>query len=197
MRAPEFSPSSKRFTYVSTIEPRKRHQTVLDAFERLWSQGRDVELMFIGKAGTEAAERLDRLARLAEVDTRFSWYKECNDAQLRELVTSSRATIFASEAEGFGLPPLESLALGVPVIAPERLPSLSMLPRFGQVRLETVSAAAIAEAVCALLDDEFAARKFAEIKELEVPTWRGLSEFLHHAIAKSSDICGGTRSRGQ
>jgi glycosyltransferase involved in cell wall biosynthesis len=104
---------------------------------------------------------------------------------VRHLIRGSRATIFASQAEGFGLPPLESLALGVPVIVSEGLPSIAMIEPPGQVRLAQPDAAGIRQAVLDMLDDTFARRKYEEIRGLNLPTWADLSRRLGQWIESS------------
>jgi glycosyltransferase involved in cell wall biosynthesis len=189
-RAPAFAPSSRRFTCIGTIEPRKNHALILDAFRKLWAGGAAIDLVFIGKLGWNAHEpgwkphdMGEDLAGLSERNPRFTWHDELDDGQVTEIVRSSRATIYASEAEGFGLPPLESLALGVPAIASARLPSLGTVDDGGQLRLAEISAEAIGSAVTRMCDDAFAARKFAEIATLTLPTWEGLATFLQRAVA--------------
>lgn len=183
--APEFDPSRRRFACLGTIEPRKNHDVILQAFGELWQRGIDVELAFVGRMGWSSREFSDHLIALSRRERRFVWYEDLNDLQVRETVKSSRATIYASEREGFGLPPLESLALGVPVIVSQRLPSLSNIAELGQVRVAEISATAISAAVMRLLDDTVAAEKYGEILSLKISTWCEMAEALHQAIVSS------------
>jgi glycosyltransferase involved in cell wall biosynthesis len=186
---PARSCSTRRFTCLGTIEPRKRHRIVLDAFDALWARGIDAELCFVGNLGWDpSAEGWlpnkigTELERRAADDPRFTWYRELSDAAARDIITSSRATIYASDAEGYGIPPLESLALGIPVVAATALPSLKMIPDLGQLRLGVVSATTIAAAVAQLLDNDFAAQKRTEICDLDLPTWAGMAASLRDAM---------------
>lgn len=171
--ATPFDPANRRFTCVGTIEPRKRHALVLDAAERLWREGASLELVFVGRAGWSEHEFMQRMRRLAAVEPRFRWIDTAGDADVRDIVIGSRATIFASELEGFGLPPLESLSLGVPVVAFEGLPSLESLADRGQLRLSKVSVDTLSDAMHTLLDDAAAARLRQEAAELNVLGWAG------------------------
>ena len=87
--------------------------------------------------------------------------------------------LFPSEGEGFGIPPLEALHAGIPVIVSAGLPALDGLPGLGQIRLATVSVDSIADAVRSLLDEAEARRLWAEASRLHLPTWRDFS----HAVA--------------
>jgi glycosyltransferase involved in cell wall biosynthesis len=187
--APAFSPSKRRFVCIGTVEPRKNHRIVLDAFERLWARGADIELTFIGRLGWtlgepgwKPSEIGDELLALSARNPRFQWNRGLDDGELRNVIKSSRATIYASEVEGFGLPPLESLSLGVPVIASARLPSLEIIGSRGQIRLAEISVATVAEAVAEMMDDRIAAAKCREIPDLNLPTWKALAESLHRAM---------------
>src|SRR5262249_57828256 len=103
--APEFTPHSRRFTVVGSLEPRKNHRAVLDAFEALWDEGTEVELTFVGRWVFLEEDVRRRIDRLQAEEPRFQWLREQDDAAVRRLIRGSRATLFASQAEGFGLPP--------------------------------------------------------------------------------------------
>src|SRR5262249_1941068 len=109
---------------------------------------------------------------------RFSWVENASDGEVRDLIVSSRATIFTSLVEGFGLPPLESLALGVPVIVSTGLPSLESIPPLGQIRLANPNAVAIGGAVRELLDNDKHRVLREQIRELRVPTWADFGQRL-------------------
>jgi glycosyltransferase involved in cell wall biosynthesis len=186
---PEFSPSNTRFSCLGTVEPRKNHALILEAFKRLWARGTNVELVFIGKLGWgrsqlgwEARDVSDELTALGNRVPQFRWCDGLDDRQAKEMITSSRGTVYASETEGFGLPPLESLALGVPVIVSGRIPSIEMIPHLGQIRLAAVSAATICTAVTSMMNDSVAARKHSEILQLELPTWKKMAQSLHQTM---------------
>jgi glycosyltransferase involved in cell wall biosynthesis len=180
--APRFDPANRRFTVVGTVEPRKNHRAVLDAFDQLWSQGVYVELTFAGKLGWAREDDRQRILRLKDSEPRFHFLESLGDAQLVETIRGSRATIYPAFHEGYGLPPVESLALGVPVIVTESLPSVSMLGSEGQVRLASPTAEQIGHAVRLMLDDSFAARKSGEIRRLQLPTWSAMAERLEQWI---------------
>jgi glycosyltransferase involved in cell wall biosynthesis len=183
---PRFDPHSRRLTVVGSLEPRKNHGAILDAFEGLWEEGVDAELTFVGRWVFHEEGMRRRLERLQENQPRFQWLQELDDVAVRRLIRDSRATLFASQAEGFGLPPLESLALGVPVIVSDGLPSLAPLEAHGQVRLPQPDAPSIRRAVLDLLDDRFARRKYEEIRGLNLPTWADLSRRLGQWIEGNS-----------
>jgi glycosyltransferase involved in cell wall biosynthesis len=114
------------FLMVGTIEPRKGHQQVLDAFDRLWGQGQDVNLIIVGAEGWRTVPQDKRrtipqlLARLQchpERQRRLFWVNGPSDEYLEKIYAASCCLIAASEGEGFGLPLIEAARHGVPIIA--------------------------------------------------------------------------------
>jgi len=102
---------------VSTIEPRKNHKYILDAFDKLWDRGLDIKLLLIGRRGWKVEELIDRIMTHPQKDKRLFYYDDINDLELDLAYEKSKALIFASIVEGFGLPIVESLVKSLPVLA--------------------------------------------------------------------------------
>jgi glycosyltransferase involved in cell wall biosynthesis len=102
---------------VGTLEPRKNLKAALEAFMRLpQSVRRHNPLVLVGAKGWHVdhlASDLDRLVAAREV--RYLGY--LSRQQLIVVTAGARALIYPSVYEGFGLPPLEAMACGVPVVA--------------------------------------------------------------------------------
>jgi glycosyltransferase involved in cell wall biosynthesis len=102
---------------VGTLEPRKGYPIALDAFERLWGEGREVSYVIVGRAGWNTSALGQRIRRHPEFGQRLFWFDGAGDADLRALYANARAVVNASLAEGFGLPLVEAAFHGAPVIA--------------------------------------------------------------------------------
>ncbi|MBE1159205.1 glycosyltransferase [Dyella acidiphila] len=105
------------FLMVGTIEPRKGHALVLDAFERLWAAGVSANLVIVGRVGWMSEALAERLRAGTRADARLVWIEQASDEYLEQLYGISRALVAASEGEGFGLPLVEAARRGLPVIA--------------------------------------------------------------------------------
>ncbi len=175
-QVPRFDPASRSFVVVSTIEPRKGHLQILRAFEPLWKKGHSIPLVFVGRKGWLSQAQLDRLERLDREQPLFTWHANLRDPQVRDVILKSRASIYLSQHEGFGLPPVESLALGKPVIVSPSIPSIDMIPPWGQIRIADVTPETIQVAVLELLDDDRARAKTEEIASLDLLTWNAVSQ---------------------
>lgn len=105
------------FLGVGTVEPRKGYPLVIDAMEKLWSEGVDATYVIVGGAGWG----MRRFARRIESHSAFNrclfWLQNASDADLTLLYRRAHALIVASVAEGFGLPIVEAAHHGAPVIA--------------------------------------------------------------------------------
>lgn len=105
------------FLMVGTIEPRKGHRQVLDAFDRLWAAGWSLNLVIVGKQGWMVDDLVDRLRSHPHRQQQLFWLEGTSDEFLEKIYAASSCLIAASHAEGFGLPLIESAQHGLPIIA--------------------------------------------------------------------------------
>lgn len=108
------TPSEPFLLSLGTIEPRKNHLRLLQAWRRLGAQ-RPL-LVIIGRIGWDCAETVIELER-EQVGGRLLWLQEADDALVFAHMDRALALVYPSLMEGFGFPPLEALALGTPVLA--------------------------------------------------------------------------------
>lgn len=105
------------FLMVGTLEPRKGHALALDAFERLWAQGTQVNLVIVGRKGWMADAIAARLRRHTEFGKRLFWIPAASDEYLATLYGTASCLLAASEGEGFGLPLIEAAIHKLPILA--------------------------------------------------------------------------------
>ncbi len=109
--------SAEYFLMVGTLEPRKGQLTVLDAFEALWPAGEKARLVLAGRIGWRFAEIVGRIEHSPFRGTRLMALHDATDAELDWLYRHAAAVILASHEEGFGLPLVEAMHHGLPVLA--------------------------------------------------------------------------------
>lgn len=105
------------FLMVGTLEPRKGHVQVLDAFEKLWKGGADNNLVIVGKQGWMVDPLVGRLNTHSELGKRLFWLEGISDEYLEKIYAASTCLIAASYGEGFGLPLIEAAQHKLPIIA--------------------------------------------------------------------------------
>jgi glycosyltransferase involved in cell wall biosynthesis len=108
--------SRMNFLIVSTIEIRKCHELVLDAFEELWAKRQDITLTFVGRKGWGVDNLLPRIESHRHLNTNLFWHNKLSDEALVSMYSDSVALINASVDEGFGLPLVEASVFGLPLI---------------------------------------------------------------------------------
>lgn len=101
--------------YVGNAYPHKNLETLLDAFARFRKRGHeDFRLVLVGESDF-FYDRLRREAERAGLAENITFFGRATDTELGTLYRRARAYVFASLYEGFGLPPLEAMANGLPV----------------------------------------------------------------------------------
>lgn len=128
-----FRPFSKRDSYptlkkyaleekkyillVGNLEPRKNLASFIQAFELLQEKDRkDITIIHVGPLGWQNEDLLKRLKRMEEKG-KFLSLGFIPEAELPIIYSNAQLLAFPSVYEGFGLPPLEAMACGTPVLA--------------------------------------------------------------------------------
>jgi glycosyltransferase involved in cell wall biosynthesis len=111
----KYSLFSPFILYVGTIEPRKNISMILESFSFCLKQFPEYELVIAGKKGWYYEEIFQRLEKLhIQKKVRFLGYVPLSD--LPGLYNAADLFIYPSQYEGFGIPPLEAMQCGTPVI---------------------------------------------------------------------------------
>lgn len=179
------------FIMIGTIEPRKNHYLLLTLWRRLYRLlgEKTPKLILVGRRGweIEGTERfLDRCADLKDCVVELPCL---SDSQLAELLRRSRALLFPSFTEGYGLPIAEALTVGVPVIC-------SDIPAFREVGgdipdfIDPLDGPRWMEAILDYSSEQSAARR-AQIERMATyhpPTWERHFAMLEASLARHCSL---------
>lgn len=146
--------------FLGTIEPRKNIVRILKAFNQVRQIVDDTKLVICGRYGWEAE---DVYAIYEELGLRdkviFTGYIE--DSDKPAIYSGARALVFPSLYEGFGLPPLESMACGTPVITSDRA-SLPEIVGDAAILVDPYKVDEIADGISKIVMDEKLNKELSE-----------------------------------
>ena len=100
---------------VGALQPRKNLETLFEAFARLWADGLRHQLVVVGPKAWHSAGIFQKLDGVGLGDA-ITLTGYVDDADLPALYAAADCFVFPSLYEGFGLPPLEAMACGAPVV---------------------------------------------------------------------------------
>ena len=105
------------FVAVSTIEPRKNHSLLIHIWRELIQRGIAVpKLVIVGRRGWESEQTCHELDLALDLQQHIIEVSSLPSAHLRKLIKNAHALLMPSFAEGCGLPIVEALSLGTPVV---------------------------------------------------------------------------------
>ena len=107
------------FLTVGTIEPRKNHETLLDVWRGMAHRMKDATpgLVLIGQWGAGSGRVRQMLMNDPLLASHVTILERCSDREMAGWIESAQAVLLPTLAEGFGLPMIEALSLGTPVVA--------------------------------------------------------------------------------
>jgi glycosyltransferase involved in cell wall biosynthesis len=159
---------------VGTLEPRKGHKVLISALAA--SGLAEVGLVFAGPTAGRADE-LKRLARQLGIGERLRILGRVDDALLAGLYRDAKLLCMPSFGEGFGLPVLEAMAAGLPVLASD-LPAIREVADDAAVLVAPGDVDALAAAIRNLIGDQQLTTRLRENghKRASAFTWDATAE---------------------
>lgn len=171
--------------YVASMSERKRHDFLIGAWRAARAQSpavRAARLILVGRplAGFERFADAGHQARLREDGVTI--INGCNSDHLARLYRHAAFTVYPSAAEGWGLPPVESLLMGKPCLISDSLPVAQEIDSAGLKRVPTLSPDAWTEALCKWLDSpETLQAAMDQARDFEPPAWADAASILLQA----------------
>lgn len=174
------------FLAVGTLEPRKRHGQMLDAFEQLWTQNVAANLIIVGKPGWLTEALTTRLSTHTQLGRQLFWVQTASDEYLEKIYAAASCLIAASEAEGFGLPLIEAARHGLPIIARD-IPVFREVAQDHALYFAGDDGAALATAVqswLALAQQQ----KTPDSRQIQRQTWAQSAQQLLSRVISAKDV---------
>lgn len=169
---------------VGTVEPRKNHQVIVEAYEkRLAGMGYDV--VIVGRIGWGMENLVNRIRGNSHYGKGLYLLSGVNDATLSVLYRRAAMVVFASYIEGYGLPTIESMIRGVPVICSDIPVMREVGGRFADY-FDPDDADSLIAAVdrYAAHPEAYAAKRAQLSGEYHPPQWRETADVMEHIVCE-------------
>ena len=180
----ELPPGLPSLLMVGILEPRKNQLLLLEAAERLWSEGLEFGVHLVGRVNPHFGAPVARRVRaIAARRPALTYHGPLDDDAVAAIAEQCRAAVFPSQAEGNGLPVIEALWSGLPCVC-SGIPSLMEHARGGGcLVLPLGDATAWAEGLRELLTDD---RRIGELVRATLnrplPTWHDCAVAVYSAL---------------
>lgn len=158
--APRKEASVKTILYVGRFDPYKNAVGLIEAFANVWLRDPHIRLEVIGSPDPRYPEAPAR-AKALGVDAAIAWRGYLDDRALREAYQQADLFVLPSRYEGFGLPVLEAMACGTPVIC-SRVSSLPEVAGDAAILIDPDHTKEVADAMWRVLHDDAFAKRLAE-----------------------------------
>ena len=175
--------SGRYLLSVCTIEPRKNLETVISAYTMLLQAQTDVpQLVLTGAMGwknTALLHQIEDIQKQYPCKIILTGYAE--DTELAQLYSNASVFVYPSLYEGFGLPPLEAMRCGCPVIT-SNVSSLPEVVGSAGITIEPTNANALAEAIQQLLNGNCEQQKQQALSRAGDFSWQRMASIVEQTI---------------
>jgi glycosyltransferase involved in cell wall biosynthesis len=172
-----------RFLRLGTLEARKQPVEILNGFREAIAQGANAELVFIGKPSASDQAINETIAAAIDEGLPVTWITHADDALVYDEL--HRADVFLSIGiEGYGIPVLEAIRVGTPVLYDGIQPAGELMEGQGARRVTTATATEMAAMFAGFADFEMARQLVEELQTNAVPTWWDFTTSVAHSLGR-------------
>jgi glycosyltransferase involved in cell wall biosynthesis len=172
-----------RFLRLGTLEARKQPVEILNGFREAIAQGANAELVFIGKPSASDQAINDTIAAAIDEGLPVTWIKHADDALVYDEL--HRADVFLSIGiEGYGIPVLEAIRVGTPVLYDGIQPAGELMEARGARRVDAGSNAALANTFVQFSSESRQESLIAELNSATTPDWVSFASTVAHTAAR-------------
>lgn len=171
-----------RFLRLGTLEARKQPVEILNGFRGAIAQGANAELVFIGKPSASDQAINDTIAAAIDEGLPVTWIKHADDALVYDEL--HRADVFLSIGiEGYGIPVLEAIRVGTPVLYDGIQPAGLVMRGKGANHAPTGTVAQMADAFRELAKSSTVDEQVRDLDPWSVPTWKEFADSVSRACS--------------
>ena len=178
-------PGPLRILCVSTLEPRKNHRRLVQAFRSLAARRPELplRLVLVGNSYVGSEDLVASIEEARQAGTPVEWLGVVSDDELAAQYRHARFTIYGSLVEGFGIPIVESLWLGRPSLCASDGVMAELAAGGGCLTVDMTDPAAISDAMERLaVDDDLHARLCREATSRDLSSWDGYARRIGDAL---------------
>ena len=166
---------------MGTLEPRKNHKLLLDAFDRGLND-LPINIVIAGRIGWNVDSLIDRIRNHPKLDERVFFIEKPSDDEVRYLYQHAYGLVFASFGEGYGLPLVEAMHYGKLVFASD-ISVFREIGKNGCLYFDPYRADTLVEQVKAALNNQYISEEYKErIKKLHVTTWEEATDMMEKTL---------------
>jgi glycosyltransferase involved in cell wall biosynthesis len=182
------NPAGRYILFLGTLDPRKNVQGLLGAYRALVGRRVTVPPLMLAGGLTPHAEAWRREAGQPPLAGHVEFRGYVSEGERQAVYAGARLLVLPSFQEGFGLPVVEAMSLGIPVVASNRgaLPEVS---GGAALLVDPDDAAAISQAMESILEDPALARRLGEdgLKRARAFSWERTAELTRAAYERAID----------
>ncbi|MFB4159246.1 glycosyltransferase family 4 protein [Geomicrobium sp. JSM 1781026] len=145
--------SSPYIVFVGNVKPHKNLRILLEAFDFIKDQFQ-IELVIVGKKdGFINGDNKLLTEQLKKMDDKIKFTGYVSDFEIKNYISNAQLLVFPSLYEGFGLPPLEAMASGVPTVV-SNVASMPEVCGDATIYFNPTDSADLAQAIEKVLNDK-------------------------------------------
>jgi len=155
-----------------TLEPRKNFPILFEAFAQVVKEFPDYKLLVAGKKGWMFREIFETQAMLG-LDGKVRFLDYVPERELVYLYNLAKVFVYPSMYEGFGIPPLEAMKCGCPVVT-SNISSLPEVVEDAAIKIDPKDPKALANAIISMLRNEELRKEFIKkgFKQSKKYSWK-------------------------
>ena len=173
-----------RFIRVGTMEARKSPQEILAGFRAARAAGANAELVFVGRASSSDDAINDDIRLAIRQGLPVTWIEHAADEQVHDIINGGSAFLSIG-IEGYGIPVLEAIRLGTPVLYDGIQPAGDLMAGRGAERVAAGAVDELAQMFTHYSEPGALAGLRADLTPGAVPTW---AEFARGVVAAAQPL---------